>query len=227
MCDDTSMLSIGSAFDIFQDYATLHADHFDIGPAGMKRRNSFWVITKTRIHINRLPIVMDDVTVETWIQAPERASCERDYAICAGDETLVYGRSIWAVMSRERGRPVAMKELYPVLDFCEPRPDDEAFAKIDRNFGDADVIGTYTVKSSDIDIGGHMNNVHYIRAMLGCFSIKELKEMNIRDLEVHFIHQTYEDETLSFKCRRSESGSLEIGAVNEAGETVFAAVIYR
>ena len=224
MCDDTSMLGIASVFDIFQDYATLHADIHDIGPEGMHRRKAFWIITKTKIKINRLPIVMNDVNINTWIQAPERASCERDYSITAGDETLVYGRSIWAVMSRERGRPIPMKELYPVVDFDEPRPDKEAFTKIDKNFDGADVLGDYTVKSTDIDIGGHMNNVHYIRAMLNCFSTSEIKEMNITELEVNFISQTYEGDTLTFKMRRTENG-LEIGAINADSKTVFAAII--
>ena len=101
MCDSDSRLSIASALDIFQNTATLHADHFDIGPEGMERRNYFWIITKTRMHINRLPKMMDDVTASTWIQPADRASCERDYSITCGDEVLAYGRSIWAVISHD------------------------------------------------------------------------------------------------------------------------------
>ena len=224
MCDDTSMLGIASVFDIFQDYATLHADMHDIGPEGMHRRKTFWVITKTRININRLPIVMDDVEINTWIQPADRASCERDYSITMNGETLVYGRSIWAVMSRETGRLVPMKELYPVVDFDEPRPDEKPFARAGKTFDEADELGSYTVRSTDIDIGGHMNNVHYIRAMLNCFSTAKLKEMNIKEVEVNFISQTYEGETLTFKSRRTENG-LEIGALNSDGKTVFIAIV--
>ena len=224
MCDDTSMLGIASVFDIFQDYATLHADMHDIGPEGMHRRKTFWVITKTRININRLPIVMDDVEINTWIQPADRASCERDYSITMDGETLVYGRSIWAVVSRETGRLVPMKELYPVVDFNEPRPDEKPFAKVHKHFEEAEELGSYTVRSTDIDIGGHMNNVHYIRAMLNCFSTSEIKDMGIKEVEVNFISQTYEGETLRFKSRRTDAG-LEIGAVNKDDKTVFVAIL--
>lgn len=230
MCDADSRLGIAAAMDIFQDTATLHADHFDIGPAGMNRRNCFWVITKTRIHINRMPEMMEDVQANTWIQAAERASCERDYSISKGDEQLVYGRSIWAVISRETGKLVHMNELYPEVDFNVAPPDNRLFLRLSKKLDDAEEIGSYTVRSGDIDLGGHMNNVNYVRAMLGCFTSDELKEMNISEVEVNFISQTYENESLKFICRKKESDGglhniLEIAAVNEEGKTVFTASI--
>ena len=224
MCDHNSLLSIPSALNIFQDYATLHADYFDIGPDGMERRKCFWIITKIRLHINRMPKMMDELTAVTWIQEADRASCERDFAITDGNEILLYGRSIWAVISRETGKLVHMKDLYPVVDFNEAPPDDRNFIKIDKHFDDAEIIGTYIVKSADIDLGGHLNNVNYVRAMLGCFDSDTLDGMNISEIEPNYISQTYEGETLTFKYRRSEGG-FELGAINEKGKTVFVAAL--
>lgn len=230
MCDADSRLGIAAAMDIFQDTATLHADHFDIGPEGMKRRKYFWVITKTRIHINRMPEMMEDVQASTWIQAAERASCERDYSISKGDELLAYGRSVWAVISRDTGKLVHMNELYPELDFNVAPPDDRPFLRLSRKLENAEEIGRYTVRSVDIDLGGHMNNVNYVRAMLGCFASSEIREMNISEVEVNFISQTYEDETLSFICRKTEADDegrikAEIAAINKEGRAVFTASI--
>jgi len=224
MCDHNSRLSIPAALNIFQDYATLHADYFEIGPDGMDRRNAFWIITKIRLHINRMPKMMDELTVKTWIQEADRASCERDFAITDGDEVLVYGRSIWAVISRDTGRLVHMKELYPVVEFNVAPPDDRNFIKIDKHFEEAEEIGTYTVRSSDIDLGGHLNNVNYVRAMIGCFDSETLDNMDISEIELNYISQTYEGDTLTFKYRRSEGG-FELGALNDKGKTVFVAAL--
>ena len=233
MCDGDLRLAVAAALDVFQDTATLHADHFDIGPAGMERRNYFWIITKTRIHINRLPKMMERVTSSTWIQAADRASCERDFSIACGDELLAYGRSIWAVISRDTGRLVHMSGLYPDdIEFDMVPPDDRPFLKLGKKFDDAEPLGEYTVRSVDVDLGGHMNNVNYVRAMLGCFSTEEIEKMDIRELEVNFISQTYEGETLRFVKRTpapdaaADAGaSIVIGALSREGKAVFLASI--
>ena len=224
MCDGSSLLSIPAALDMFQDTATLHADHFEIGPEGMNRRNTFWVITKTRIHINRLPQMMDPVSVNTWIQAPERVSCERDYSITEGEEVLAYGRSIWAVISRDTGKLVHMDGLYPELDFNVAVPDDRPFLRLSKKFDGAEEIGSYHIRSVDIDLGGHMNNVNYVRAMLGCFSNEELAGMNICEIELNFISQSYEGDTLTF-LRRDADDSFEIGAAGPDGKICFSAKV--
>lgn len=243
MCDSAMRLSIPAALDIFQDTATLHADRFDIGPGGMERRNYFWIITKIRIHINRMPLMMDDVTACTWIQSPDRVSCERDFSITQENDVLAYGRSIWAVISRDTGRLVHMDGLYPEIDFSVAPPDDRSFLRINRKFDDAAAIGEYTVRSGDIDLGGHMNNVNYVRAMLGCFPSGELASMAIKELELNFISQTYEGETLRFVRRAakaagasgansaaktagaSDAAAAEIAAIGSDGKTVFTAAV--
>ena len=223
MCGGDSIMSIPAAFDMFQDTATLHADQFDIGPEGMKRRNYFWVITRTSMHIYRLPEMMEKASAVTWIQPADRAKCERDFAIVSGDETLISVRSIWAVMSHETGRIVPMAGLYPdAIAFDVPTPSDVSFDKISKDFDGAEEIGLYRIRSVDIDLGGHMNNVNYIRAMMGCFGSDELRRLNIRDIEVQYVSQSYEGELLRFLKRESADG-LDIGAAGENGRIVFLA----
>ena len=224
LCDGNSLLSIPSALDIFQDSATLHASRFDIGPEGMERRNYFWVLTKMRIHINRMPSMLDDVLPNTWIQAPERASCERDFSVTSGDELLLYGKSMWAVISRDSGRLVPMADLYPELDFCIAPPDDRPFMRLSRKFDDCEEIGRHVVTSTEIDLGGHMNNVNYVRAMLSCFSSDELRSMDISELEINYISQSFEGDELVFVRRDTEEGT-EIEAISSEGKAVFAAHI--
>ena len=233
MCDGDLRLSIPAALDIFQDTATVHADSLGIGPWEMERRNSFWIISKTRMHINRMPGMMDDAKASTWIQPADRASCERDYSITCGDEVLAYGRSIWAIISRDTGRLMQLNGIYPEgVVYDQAQPDDRPFLRISKEFDGAEPIGEYTVRSVDIDLGGHMNNVNYVRAMLGLFTAEQIKDMDISEIELNFISQTYEGETLSFVKRIPENTdteqntpSLEIAALNTDGKAVFIAAI--
>ena len=224
-CDGHSRLSIPAAFDLFQDTATLHADYFEIGPAGMNRRNYFWVITKTIMRFSGRPEMMDRIEARTWIQPSDRAKCERDFAIYKGDAEVLCCRSVWAVMSHDTGRLVPMAELYPNhLTFDQPVPEGLDFSKISKDFDGCDEIGSYTVRSVDIDLGGHMNNVNYIRALLGCFSSEEMSTADVSEIEVQYISQTYEGETLTFR-KRDTDGGFEAGAFSSEGKAMFLARI--
>jgi acyl-ACP thioesterase len=117
-----------------------------------------------------------------------------------------------------------MRGLYPEIEFTEAPPDDRPFARTGKKFEDADIIGSYTIRSVDIDLGGHMNNVNYIRAMLGCFSTEELVQMDIHEIEMNYISQSYEGDNLQFRMQRTDSGTV-IGAIGPEDKAVFTALI--
>ena len=227
MCDRNSLMSIPAMLDMFQDAAGIHAGSVGIGALALEERGLFWIVSKTRLRINRRPQVQELLESVTWIQPADRAKCERDFAVFSGDEQLLMCRSIWAVMSHETGRLVPMAGLYPEdVEFEEPVPDGIGFTKIGKDFQGAGIIGEYTIRSTDIDLGGHMNNVNYIRAMLGCFSTEDIAAMGIHDIEVQYIMQSYEGETLTFMCRTAPDGSREIGAMKKDGKAAFLARLF-
>ena len=118
-----------------------------------------------------------------------------------------------------------MADFYPDPDFSIAPPDDRPFTRMGKNFDGAEQIGEYRIRSVDIDRGGHMNNVNYVRAMLGCFSCAQLAEMDIKELDMQFLLQCYEGETIKFVKRPSEDWLMEIGAINEEGKVCFTAAL--
>ena len=225
MCDRNSLMSIPAMLDMFQDAAGIHAGSVGIGALALEERGLFWIVSKTRLRINRRPQVQELLESVTWIQPAERVSCERDWALMKDGEQLAYVRSIWAALRREDFRPGHMADFYPHSDFSIAPPDDVPFTRMGKNFDDAELLGEYRIRSVDIDRGGHMNNVNYVRAMLGCFTCEQIEEMDIRELDMQFILQCYEGETIRFVRRPSADGIMEVGALNEEGRVCFMAAI--
>ncbi len=231
MCDENSLMSIPAILDIFQDVAGIHADEVGIGALELEERGLFWIVSKLRLRIFRRPLVEEPLDAVTWIQPAERVTCERDWSISNGGETLAYVRSIWAVLRRDNGKPGHMADFYPDSDFSIAPPDDEPFTRMRKNFDGAEPLGEYKIRSVDIDRGGHMNNVNYVRAMLGCFTCAQLAEMDIRELDMQFLQQCYEGDTIRFVKRASKTsdsagGSLmEVAALNEEGQVCFTAAL--
>lgn len=225
MCDENSLMSIPAILDMFQDVAGIHADSVGIGALELEEKGLFWIVSKIRLRIFRRPLVEEILDAVTWIQPADRATCERDWSISKDGETLAYVRSIWAALRRDNGRPAHMADFYPDSDFTIAPPDEDPFTRMKQNFDDAEPLGEYRIRSVDIDRGGHMNNVNYVRAMLGCFTCAQLAEMDIRELDMQFLQQCYEGETIRFVKRPSENALMEVGALNEKGQVCFMAAI--
>ncbi len=224
MCDENSLMSIPAILDMFQDIAGIHADSVGIGALELEERGLFWIVSKIRLRISRRPLVQETLEATTWIQPAERVSCERDWALSKDGEQLAYVRSIWAALRRDNFRPGHMADFYPDSDFGIAPPDDIPFTRMGKNFDDAEPLGEYRIRSVDIDRGGHMNNVNYVRAMLGCFTCEQLAEMDIRQLDMQFLLQCYEGETIRFVKRMAED-HMEIGALNGDGKVCFMAAV--
>ena len=226
MCDEGSLMSIPALLDAFQDIAGIHAASAKHGVLQLEDMGLFWVVSKMRMVMNRRPMVGEKTQLSTWILPPDRISCERDCSLNNGDEVLAYCRCIWAALRRDNGRPEPMANFYPYPDELIDKPDDKPFVRMSRNFEGAEEIGRYKIRSVDIDRGGHMNNVNYVRAMLGCFTCAEIEEMDIKEIDMQFQLQCYEGETITFVKRDSETAKMEIGAINGEGKTAFMAALY-
>ena len=225
MCDENSLMSIPAMLDMFQDMAGIHAESVGIGALELENKGLFWIVSKIRLRVNSRPLVQEMLEATTWIQPADRVSCERDWSISKDGEQTAYVRSIWAALRRDNFRPGHMADFYPDADFTMAPPDDIPFARMGKKFEGAETLGEYRIRSIDIDRGGHMNNVNYVRAMLGCFTCAQLAEMNISELDMQFLLQCYEGETLRFVKRPSENGLMEVGALNEEGQVCFMAAI--
>ncbi|MBQ9272740.1 MAG: hypothetical protein IJ227_03345 [Mogibacterium sp.] len=225
MCDRNSVMVLPAMLDMFQDMAGIHADTVGIGAEEMEDRGLFWIVSKTRLNVSRRPQLGEILDAVTWIQPADRASCERDFAIFAGGEQVAYVRSMWAALRRDNGRLAPMADFYPDADFTIAPPDDEPFTRLSKKFDDAELLGEYTIRSVDIDRGGHMNNVNYVRALLGCFSCDQLEAMNIKELDMQFLLQCYEGETIKFVKREAEGSIMEAAALNAEGKVCFMAAV--
>ena len=222
-CDYSSRLSVPDAFGLFMDIATDHANALGIGMPDLAPRDLFWLTVKTRVVFHRRPNMNETVTAETWAEPPERIRWIRNYRLSAGDEVLAVGKTEWTIINTRTGR------LHPAPDICpdgmEPRERvwDEPFARLKDDFSDEPVFARYTVRSTDIDLGGHMNNVAYVRVLAGAFSTEEWKKLNVQDLEIHFKASCYEGQTIEMQ-RRERDGGLDI-RMSVEGKTVVLARI--
>ncbi len=218
-CDSTAKMSIPSIFTLFGDLASEHAPQIGLGFDTLAEKGLFWVAVRTKIKVHRRPKMAEGFRALTWPEAPGRVRCVRYYTLTDTNlNIIVEGKSEWAIVDLTTGRPLKLSEIYPEeMQHLTNTACDESFNKITENTDDTEHFASYTVRSTDIDIGNHMNNAAYIRAVFGAFTCEQLEAMNISDVEINFKAQCYEGDELAF-YKRNCGKDIEIIVLRPDGK---------
>lgn len=216
-CDNTSRLSVPFMFNLFMDIATDHAEELHLSSKDLGE-DMFWLAVRTKIEIHRRPKMCEKVTVATWPEKAIRVRANRHYSVADSDGIAVVGKTEWAVINTASGKLQRLGELYGAdFEFCEDISCEKNYARISDDFEKAKTVGEYTIKSIDIDVGQHMNNASYVRALFSLFSCKELEMHPIKEIDISYKAQSFEGETLLVKEREAEVGTFEYGMIKEDG----------
>ncbi len=225
-CDYSGRLSITGILDIFMDIATLHEDELGFSAMYMKERGLYWIIGKNRIHILRRPEMMERTSVRSWPLKPSRLYGNREYLLeTESGEPLIYGETEWLVASEGLEKLMDVRQYHPKDMIFETRElFDSKMKRVSKEFAPGQKLGTYTVRPTDIDFVGHMNNAAYSRAILSFIPIRELKGKEIEDVEIFYGLQCMEGDELSI-CKRDAEDGNEYGAFLPDGRNVVTARI--
>ena len=210
-CDATSRLSLYSTFVIFQDIASEHAETLGIGGAATAAKNLFWLTVRTRVKMYHRPAMMEKLTVKTWLGAfkPGDLRTDRFYRITCGDTLVAEGRTEWAVLRLTDQSVVRMREVeMPDVEICPEIVCGAPFSRFHELPDEKDFCTEHVVRPSDVDMGQHMNNTAYIRAMLDTFTVKEWKALEPEEMEICFRQPCYGGETLAIRRRELGDGWL-------------------
>ena len=206
-CDREAKLSGPDLFAWFMDAATLHAQSLGVGIDEMLSRGQFWLAVKTKVHILRRPRMLETVSLFTRPLAPEKIRTLREYRLEREGELLAEGKTEWAVIDTVTGRLCPMAGMFPAeLELAKEPAYPVPFVRLDPDFSGAEPVGQYTVRSTDLDIGGHMNNVAYLRAVFGLLSGQALEQMPQRELEIIYRSPCFEGDVLTVRRRKTEGG---------------------
>ena len=226
MTDFEGKLGYHNVFGIFMDIASEHADVLGIGMNELKKKDMFWLTAKTKVIFHRRPRLGDEVILRTWPDKPEKVRANRSYSISDKNGEMIVGKTEWAVINFKTKTLVAVDGLYPEdLKFDLETAIQEQFPRIAAiGFEDGETM-THVIRSADVDIGGHMNNTAYVRALIDCFSCAELKKSNIEKIDLMYRAQCYEGDVLSF-IRKDYDGFSEIMAKKDDSVVLLARVGY-
>ena len=174
LCGADQRLCIRGAFSLLVDAAADHSELIGTGCRDMRERHRFWLMSRAKIRFYSRPSMMEDIIVNTWPKAPGHFLCDRFYTVEQDGACVLEGRQEWAVLDTDTGRPIRTEEIYPsALSHLPVEVLATPFTRLRDTLSDEDLVQSIRVLPSDIDFGGHVNNVIYLRMISDTFTAAE------------------------------------------------------
>lgn len=216
--DATGRITFAALCRFAQESAGGHAERLGFGMERLAERNLAWVLREQAMHVSRRPGLGDALRILTWPTRAERILCHRDYRILDERGQLVaLGTSAWLGLDLASRRPCKAEsffhlpaEVMPAPVFGQPlpalqTPQDDCLSDI------------RTVRASDMDALGHMNNLRYldwIADHLGLFGMKtpfsRVRIRHAREVrggdKVEVRHTVTEDGAVLLQMRQFDGG---------------------
>ena len=171
-CGPDGLATLPTICNYLQEAASLNAESLkfsksDFNAAG---ENISWVLTRLKVRMDRFPAWEDHVHVATWPRGGRKIVAWRDFLL-TDDAGGVFGRatSEWMLIDLATRKVVPVpQEVFAAADTSRSAVfGEEDFARFRWPAEAADVVSqTFRARRGDIDLNGHVNNVHYVEWML-------------------------------------------------------------
>jgi len=153
-----------SYFNLMQESALKHAHHLGFGSSDLLEKNLLWVVTRFELHTYSEVEWDHDVVVETWSRGLIGPYAFRDFIIKKSNgDILGKASSSWIPIDVVKRKSVALKA--EDLDASTSNNEDVGIEprKILYKPTDDELLMSFGVRNSDLDINRHVNNTKYIQ----------------------------------------------------------------
>ena len=172
--DRDNLLSLRSLFAFLQEAAIRHADQCGAGARAKASRGESWVLHRMAVSVHRYPRYEEALRVETWSTGIRAFKGYRDFRAYCGPELVVSASSVWLYLNiASKGIcrvPREVADGFPTRSGAAFFPDLEKL-QLEPAAGGS-IEHDVTVRYSDFDGNGHVNNTAYFDYLQTAFAAR-------------------------------------------------------
>lgn len=209
----------------FQDLATDHADRLNMGRDYLTREyHAVWMLARVWYRLDRPLHMGETVTIRTWHRGAGGLIVYRDFDLTVDGKPVGEAVSAWIVAdieSRKMLRPTGVEHIAsaPVPETVKDRQ-----LKLIRTPKEREYRYTKTVRYSDLDINGHMNNTKYADVLIDALTPEELRGRFIAEMQLNYSQECLPGESMDI-CRQLEEDRCYIDGCGGDGARRFEAIL--
>ncbi len=220
--DTSGTVRLQRIMDFMQDAAGRHAQKLGFGWDNLDSTGCLWVLSKLKLRFDR-PVTRqtEGFTLCTWPLRPQRFFAERCFeASDANGNRLFCATSVWLIIDRNSRKIVSSDRLNDIYncDFDDAHSDISADFERIRRTDDYALCYERTVRRSDLDVNGHVNNTVYANLAVDVLSPDE----RVREVQIVYQKELRLGDTVRIFSRRADDAVYVVG---ERDETCFSALL--
>lgn len=209
-------LSMPGIFRVIQDAITdLMGMHKIDGNTVKREYNALWVFVKTRAKFMKNLVWGTEFTVNAFFSYVSLAKINVDVHITSNGEPVMFSRTeICALdITTQKIRRTNTVGVDPGM--LSSRPIEELpFTKFENI--EPPIVDSVKIKSTNIDFSHHTNNSEYVRLIMDSYSVAEIEAMDIKEMELVYAGQSYENDVLDIRKAKFDDKHLIVLEKNGA-----------
>jgi len=198
--------------------ANHNANDNGFGIGRLNEMQCSWALFRLAVEMDEFPRQYDEITVETWVEKVEQILTTRNFLIRnRAGEILGRASSHWVMIDLQTRRLKDLSSLKDMHQYADDVPvlKDQP-AKLPHTEGD--VLDSFKVKYSAIDVNGHVNSIRYIEWICNCFPLETYQEKTIKRFEINYLNELLFDDFISISVEETQANDFhfEIRKNNKA-----------
>lgn len=201
--DNRGIARPSALFDIMQDAATEHADALHLNADDL---GALWVLSRLHCALTRPVRVHEVIHVRTWCAGIKGATWLRAFTLCVDGEEIAQALSAWVVLDRVSHRilrptqiPAAQGYIALVPGACPAVPGKLLCAGLTPHH-------VHTVRYSDLDINGHMNNVKIVDVVCDGLELDRQDGLFVSEIQVNYTAECMPGEQIALAVGQGADG---------------------
>lgn len=208
--DRTKILSCRAMLNLFQELANLHADRLGFGYYDLMDEKQAWVLSRMRIEITSRPSWNETIEMSTWTAGMNGLFGTRHYTFRnAQNENILNCASDWLIIDTEKRKPIRKnaEDFTPFLHGEVPTKQDPI--KLHRCAVPVTIVEK-EVDILDIDMMGHVNNIHYLAWTLNALLTSVDDDYFPSSIDLNYLHEIKWPATIAVQRDREDEHLFQI-----------------
>ena len=202
-CDKFRRMRMDAVFMAMQEGGERHAKLLGLGHDAMLSRGLFFVLSRTHVHIDRMPLCGETVIHTTWPGNANKFFCPRFHTFTAEDGTpLLSSGALWVLLDTQNRRIVSPVKLDLGFPDNSDIPDPIALPSRLPRAGENPALLSRTPVFSEFDINGHVNNTKYIAWICDALGSETFRDHRLRELTVSYEKEIRAESPLTLALSR-------------------------